>query len=87
MLYEKKVHKLDHDQKTGNRILIVLSIETQEKVIQATIREHTNLELLSDKIALLSHFKSFPRKFKELFHNYLRELYTSQLNNTYIPPE
>ena len=64
---EKKIHKLDPDIKKGNPILVVISIQTRERVVEATIREGTNINFLSDKIAVLADFKNCPKKFKEIF--------------------
>ena len=41
--YEKKIHKLDPDAKSGKQELLVISIATKDRVIEATVREGTNL--------------------------------------------
>ena len=56
-------------------MLIVISMTTKDRVIEATIREGTNLNFLNDKISILADFKSCPKKFKEVFYNFLRQQY------------
>ena len=48
-------------------------------MIEATIREDTNLNFLSDKISVLADFKSCPKKFKDIFTNYLRNEFKSAM--------
>lgn len=72
------VKKLD----TGEgQELIVLSIKLKDKIIQATIRENTNILHLCELISLFGDFKSYPKKFKEIFHNYIRTEYNNVLTN------
>jgi hypothetical protein len=84
MHYEKKVYKLDPDRDSGQNELVVLSIETTDKIIEVTIREDTNLTFLTEKISILADFKSFPRKFKEVFLTYIRDRYTEAVTNNKI---
>lgn len=86
----KKIHKLDPDARWGTRELIVLEIATKDRVIEVTVRENTNLNFLCDKISILGDFKSCPKKFKDIFLNYLRNEYKSaygQLKLQVIPPQ
>lgn len=81
----KKVFKLgDHDSKNGKRVLLVLNIALKNKNIEATIREDTDLNLLSEKISLVADFKSFPKKFKEIFTNYLKNEFKSAMKDIKI---
>ena len=73
----KKIHKLDPDASTAKRELIVLEIATKDRIIEVTVRENTNLNFLCDKISVLGDFKSCPKKFKDIFLNYLRNEYKS----------
>jgi len=84
MLHEKKIYKLDPDKDRGHNELVVLSIETKDKIIEVTIREDTNLTFLTEKISVLADFKVFPRKFKEVFLSYLRDKYTETMTNNKI---
>lgn len=60
-------------------------MNTRNKLIQATIREGTNLKLLNDKISVLADFnKSFPKKFREIFKSYLENMYTEALTKNKI---
>lgn len=70
-------HKLDPDANKGTRELIVLDIATKDRIIEVTVRENTNLNFLCDKISILGDFKSCPKKFKDIFLNYLRNEYKS----------
>jgi hypothetical protein len=65
-------------------VLVVLTIECHDKVIEATIREDTNLNFLTEKISILADFKSFPKKFKEVFLSYIRDRYTEAMTNNKI---
>ena len=69
----KKVHRLDPDAKNNLPELLVISINTKDRIIEAVVREGTNLNLMNEKISVLCDFKSFPKKFKEIFHNYLKK--------------
>ena len=40
---EKKFHKLDPELKNGSAELLVVTIETKTALIEATIRESTNI--------------------------------------------
>ena len=62
-----KIYKLDPDAKKGKQELLVITIQTKDRVIEVTIREGTNVNLLNDKISVLADFKSCPKKFKEIF--------------------
>jgi hypothetical protein len=56
--------------------LIVMNIKLKDKVIEATLREQDcNIQHLVELISLFGDFKSFPKKFKEIFYNYLRTEY------------
>ena len=68
----KKVHVLDPDKEKGKQVLVVISIQTKERVVEATIREGTNINFLNDKISVLADFKNCPKKFKEIFQCYLK---------------
>lgn len=59
----------------------MISIATKDRVIEATVREGTNLQFLNEKISILGDFKSCPKKFKEIFLNYLRDQYDSVRTN------
>ena len=73
------MYKFDPDAKKGKRELLVINIKLKNKFIEATIREDTNLTLLSDKISVVADFKSCPKKFKDIFTNYLRNEYKSAM--------
>ena len=73
------MYKFDPDAKNGKRELLVINIKLKNKFIEATIREDTNLTLLSDKISVVADFKSCPKKFKDIFTNYLRNEYKSAM--------
>lgn len=67
----------------------MINITLKNKQIEATIREDTNLNFLSDKISVLADFKSCPKKFKDIFTNYLRNEFKSamqQMKLQIIPP-
>ena len=76
---EKKIHKLDPDYKKGKPVLVVISIATRDRIVEATIREGTNINFLNEKISVLADFKNCPKKFKEIFQCYLKNQYTSAL--------
>lgn len=75
---QRKVHKLDpgKDSKDGgsNQILLIFNIETKNCTIEATVRENTDLQFLNEVISLLGDFKTCPKKFKEIFLNYLKNM-------------
>ena len=48
-------------------------------MIEATVREDTNINFLSEKISVLADFKSYPKKFKDIFTNYLRNEFKSAM--------
>jgi len=49
--------------------VIVMNIKLKDKVIEATLREHDcNILHLVELISLFGDFKSFPKKFKEIFY-------------------
>ena len=76
-----KPFKFDPDAKSGKRELLVINIKLKNKHIEATIREDTNLTLLSEKISVVADFKTCqcPKKFKDIFTNYLRNEYKSAM--------
>ena len=76
---DKKVHRLDPDAKHGNLELLVIQINTKERIIEAVVREGTNLNLMNEKICVLGDFKSYPKKFKEIFLNYMKNQYKAAL--------
>lgn len=51
---------------------MVITIKTRDCIIEATIREGTNIAHLNEKISIIGNFKSYPKKFKEIFLNFLR---------------
>lgn len=81
MIKGKKYLEYDFEKENEQRVVLVLTIETPEKIIQATIREMNNLDLVAEKIAFVADFKgAFPKKFKEIFQNYLRNEYNRVLS-------
>jgi len=76
---EKKFHKLDPQLKDGSAELLVVTIETKTALIEATIRESTNISFLNEIISLIGDFKSMPKKFKEIFLNYLNDMHRAAL--------
>jgi len=81
MIKGKKYFEFDFGKDNDKRVVLVLSIETPTQIIQATIREMANLDLVSDKIAFVAEFKTeFPKKFKEVFQVYLRNEYNRVLS-------
>jgi hypothetical protein len=66
-----------------------VTIKTSKFLIEAVIRENTNLTHLTEMINLFAEFKNYPKKFKEIFQNYLRNQYTNALTQNklvVIPP-
>ena len=68
------------DQGQGQE-LMVLTIKLKDKTIQVTIRENANIMHLCELISLFGDFKSYPKKFKEIFHNYVKTEYNNVLTN------
>ena len=62
-----QIKRLDPNQKSGSPELLVLTIKAKNIIIEATIREDTKLDHLSEMISLIADFKSYPKKFKEIF--------------------
>ena len=69
----------DKDGKDISAELIVVTIETKSAIIEATIRENTNISFLNELISLIGDFKSMPKKFKEIFNNYLNDMHRAAL--------
>jgi len=67
-----------------------MNIKLKDKNIEVTLREHDcNISHLVELISLFGEFKTFPKKFKEIFSNYLRVEYsnaTTQNKIQIIPP-
>lgn len=61
------IKKIDLSAKTGSPELLIVTIKTSKFLIEATIRENTNLTHLTDMINLFAEFKNYPKKFKEIF--------------------
>lgn len=57
----------------------MVTIETKTALIEATIRETTNINFLNEIISLIGDFKSMPKKFKEIFLNYLNDMHRAAL--------
>jgi hypothetical protein len=51
---------------------MVLTIKLKHKVIEAVFREKTNLAHMCEIISLFGDFKTYPKKFKEIFSNYVK---------------
>ena len=71
---EKKTHCLDPDAKSGERELLVLSINVRDRIIKVTVREKTDLNKLYDRIHLLGDFEAFPKKFRKIFIRFWQSL-------------
>ena len=52
--------------------MIVFTIKLKDITLEVTIREDTNLVHLVEMISLFADFKQFPKKFKEIFANYIK---------------
>lgn len=61
---------------TGQEVM-VLTIKLKDRVIEAVIREKANLPHICELISLFGDFKSYPKKFKEIFTNYVRTEYNN----------
>lgn len=70
--------------------VIVMTIKLKGKVIEATFREHNcNIPHLVELISLHGDFKNFPKKFKEIFQNYVKTEFNNATTNNkiqIIPP-
>ena len=64
---QNQLKVLDPDKEKGKQILVVITIQTKERVVEAVIREGTNINFLNEKISVLADFKNGPKKFKEIF--------------------
>ena len=71
-----KRNKVDPDHKNGGRELLVISITVKDRIIEATVRQNTDLEKLYERISLLGDFTSYPHKFKDIFMRYWKGLIT-----------
>lgn len=69
-----KRHHVDPDAKNGGRELLVISITVKNRIIEATVRQNTDLNKLYERISLLGDFNSYPHKFKEIFFRYWKNL-------------
>jgi len=69
-----KRHYVDLDAKNGGRELLVISITVKNRIIEATVRQNTDLSKLYDRISLLGDFGSYPHKFKDIFFRYWKNL-------------
>jgi hypothetical protein len=62
-----------------------MTIKLKGKVIEATLREHDcKIGHLVELISLFGEFKTFPKKFKEIFSNYLRTEFNNATTNNKI---
>lgn len=75
-----KRNKVDPDHKNGGRELLVISITVKDRIIEATVRQNTDLEKLYERISLLGDFTSYPHKFKDIFMRYWKGLITDAQN-------
>lgn len=78
---ENKVSNFKKLDQGDGQELIILTIKLKDKIIQATIRETTSISHVCELISLFGDFKSYPKKFKEIFHNYLKTEYNNVLTN------
>lgn len=69
-----KRHYVDLDAKNGGRELLVISITVKNRIIEATVRQNTDLSKLYDRISLLGDFSNYPHKFKDIFFKYWKNL-------------
>ena len=65
---------MDMDAKNGGRELLVISITVKDRIIEATVRQNTDLSKLYERISLLGDFTSYPHKFKDIFFRYWKNL-------------
>lgn len=72
--HQLKRHHVDPDAKNGGRELLVISITVKNRIIEATVRQNTDLNKLYERISLLGDFSSYPHKFKEIFFRYWKNL-------------
>ena len=75
---------MDPDKDSGSLELVILNIETPDKIIEVHIREATNLSFLTEKISVMADFKTFPKKFKEVFLTYLKTQYSEAMTKNKI---
>lgn len=52
----------------------MISITVKNRIIEATVRQNTDLSKLYDRISLLGDFGSYPHKFKDIFFRYWKNL-------------
>lgn len=62
------------DSKNGGRELLVISITVKDRIIEATVRQNTDLSKLYERISLLGDFTNYPHKFKDIFFRYWKNL-------------
>lgn len=72
--HQLRRHHVDPDAKNGGRELLVISITVKNRIIEATVRQNTDLSKLYDRISLLGDFGSYPHKFKDIFFRYWKSL-------------
>ena len=53
---------------------MVISITVKNRIIEATVRQRTDLNKLYDRISLLGDFTTYPHKFKDIFMRYWKTL-------------
>ena len=63
----KRRHTLDPDKPSGARELLVLNVASKDCIIEATVRENTDLASLYERIHLIGDFDQFPKKFRKIF--------------------
>ena len=62
--------------------MLVIEIKLKDKTIEAVFREKDpNLPRLIEMISLVGDFKQYPKKFKEIFSNYVRTEFSNALTN------
>lgn len=52
----------------------MISITVKNRIIEATVRQNTDLNKLYDRISLLGDFSTYPHKFKDIFFRYWKNL-------------
>jgi hypothetical protein len=62
-----KIKRIDPNSGSGSNELLILNIKTKDLILEVVIREDTNIQHINELICLFGDFRTYPKKFKEIF--------------------
>ena len=75
-----KPHKVvDSNKKSTEPVILLMNIETQSHILEVIIREDTNIQHLHEIVCLYGDFKTYNKKFKDIFLRYLKSMHQCHL--------